>query len=245
MLSSQNATVVVSAVIVCNGEVLIQQRKVSGSLGGIGRWECPGGKVNSGESFDNALRREIREELGLEVKVGRLLYSQINTYSSGVDYLVLYYACTLADHVVYYPIADVQFVPIGTFLHREKTLGHFEYPVLPGTVEAISYLGELTALREEFSFTQHDTTNQSPDETLHVMTYELGSLVEHHHKTKRYGEQGHLGSAKKQMSDLISMCRYYCEQRGWDFNELMSLGEEAYLERMEDLRKYGVKEVKK
>jgi len=93
-----------------------------------------------------------------------------------------------------------------------------------------------------FSFTQHDVTNQTPDETLHVLTYNLGSLVECHHKSKRY-KQGYIDLGKKQMADLISMCRYYSEQKGWSFDELMRLGEEAYLERMEDLKEYGGKQV--
>jgi len=96
-----------------------------------------------------------------------------------------------------------------------------------------------------FSFVQSDICNQTLDETLHVMTYELGGLIECHHKSKRYGEQGYVGLGKKQMSDLISMCRMYCEQKGWDYDELMRLGEETYLERIEDLRKYGIQEVKK
>ena len=91
----------------------------------------------------------------------------------------------------------------------------------------------------DFSFVQSDVTNQTSDETLHVMTYELGHLVELHHKSKRYGPQGYLGDAKKEMADLISMCRMYCEQKGWNFDELMKSGEESYLERMEDLRKHG------
>ena len=94
-----------------------------------------------------------------------------------------------------------------------------------------------------FSFTKHDVTNQTSDETLHILTYNLGGLIECYHKSKRYGEKGYVGLAKKQMADLISMCRYYCEQKGWNFDELMRFGEEAYLERMEDLKEHGIKEV--
>ena len=96
-----------------------------------------------------------------------------------------------------------------------------------------------------FSFVEHDACIQTPDETLHIITYNLGGLIECHHKSKRYGPQGYGDLAKKQMSDLISMCRMYCEQKGWSFEELMKLGEEGYLERMEDLRKYGIQEVEK
>ena len=95
-----------------------------------------------------------------------------------------------------------------------------------------------------FSFVRNDVTNQTPDETLHVITYELGKVVESYHKSKRYGAAAYYSDAnqQKEMSDLISMCRMYCEQRGWNFEELMKFGEEAYLERIDDLRKYGVKE---
>jgi A/G-specific adenine glycosylase len=51
-----------------NGELLIAQRPLEGLLGGL--WEFPGGKVESGETLPDCLRRELREELGIEVDVG-------------------------------------------------------------------------------------------------------------------------------------------------------------------------------
>jgi A/G-specific adenine glycosylase len=48
--------------------VLIDKRKENGLLGGL--WEFPGGKVEAGEDFQTALVREIKEELGVELKVG-------------------------------------------------------------------------------------------------------------------------------------------------------------------------------
>jgi A/G-specific adenine glycosylase len=46
---------------------LIAQRPLDGMLGGL--WEFPGGKQEPGESLPECLRREIKEELGLEIEV--------------------------------------------------------------------------------------------------------------------------------------------------------------------------------
>ncbi len=50
------------------GSILIQQRKPEGLLGGL--WEFPGGKLEPGESLSDCVHREVKEELGIEVKVG-------------------------------------------------------------------------------------------------------------------------------------------------------------------------------
>jgi A/G-specific adenine glycosylase len=60
-----------AAVIVENGKVLISRRPSKGLLGGM--WEFPGGKVEKEESFQQALEREILEELGCTVSVGKEL----------------------------------------------------------------------------------------------------------------------------------------------------------------------------
>ena len=59
---------VTAAVIQRDGQVLIARRPENGLLGGL--WEFPGGKVEPGETLPDCLRREIREELGVEVQVG-------------------------------------------------------------------------------------------------------------------------------------------------------------------------------
>lgn len=48
--------------------LLAAQRRSPPEL--AGQWEFPGGKVEPGESHENALRREIREELGVEIELG-------------------------------------------------------------------------------------------------------------------------------------------------------------------------------
>ncbi|MFC1996056.1 A/G-specific adenine glycosylase [Chloroflexota bacterium] len=59
---------VAAAVIRRNGQVFIAQRPDKGLLGGM--WEFPGGKTEEDESLDVCLKREICEELGVDIEVG-------------------------------------------------------------------------------------------------------------------------------------------------------------------------------
>jgi A/G-specific adenine glycosylase len=58
---------VTAAVIHRDGLVLIAQRPAKGLLGGL--WEFPGGKLEDGEDLETCLKREICEELGIEIRV--------------------------------------------------------------------------------------------------------------------------------------------------------------------------------
>lgn len=59
---------VTAAVIWRDGRVLLARRPENGLLGGL--WEFPGGKLESGETLETCLEREIREELGVRIRVG-------------------------------------------------------------------------------------------------------------------------------------------------------------------------------
>jgi 8-oxo-dGTP diphosphatase len=61
---------VVAAIIIRNGQVFATQR---GYGDWKGWWEFPGGKIEPGESPEEALRREIREELDAEIRIESLL----------------------------------------------------------------------------------------------------------------------------------------------------------------------------
>jgi len=61
------------------GQFLIAQRPAEGLLGGL--WEFPGGKVEPGESLTDAVRREIREELALDVTPGEFLVEVAHAYT--------------------------------------------------------------------------------------------------------------------------------------------------------------------
>jgi A/G-specific adenine glycosylase len=60
---------VTAAIIRRDGKILLAKRPAEGLLGGM--WEFPGGKVEAGESLTSALQREIYEELGTKIRVGK------------------------------------------------------------------------------------------------------------------------------------------------------------------------------
>jgi mutator protein MutT len=61
---------VCGALIEHEGKVLVAQRKYADRFGGL--WEFPGGKIEDGESKEQAMRRELDEELGIDVEVAGL-----------------------------------------------------------------------------------------------------------------------------------------------------------------------------
>lgn len=70
--------IVVAAVIVRDGRVLACQRSGAGKF--PLKWEFPGGKIQSGETPENALERELREELGVAAKIGSEIFRARHKY---------------------------------------------------------------------------------------------------------------------------------------------------------------------
>jgi mutator protein MutT len=60
------------------GKLLISRRSEGSHLSGL--WEFPGGKREPNESFETCLARELREELGIEVRVSELIESVTHEY---------------------------------------------------------------------------------------------------------------------------------------------------------------------
>ena len=61
------------------GQILIDRRRAEGLMGGM--WEFPGGKVETGETIEECIQREILEELGIEIAVGDRLITIHHDYS--------------------------------------------------------------------------------------------------------------------------------------------------------------------
>ena len=69
---------VTAAVIEKDGKILIARRKRDDSQ--AGKWEFPGGKLEAGETPEACLKRELREELGIETEVGAFFCSSRFVY---------------------------------------------------------------------------------------------------------------------------------------------------------------------
>ncbi len=81
--------IVVSAGIIArSGRILLSQRRPDRAL--ALKWEFPGGKVEKGESPQDALERELREELGIQTRTGRI-YDSVFQHREGSDLLILFY----------------------------------------------------------------------------------------------------------------------------------------------------------
>lgn len=81
---------VTAAIIIKDDLILIAQRGKDESL--AGKWEFPGGKIESGETPQECLKREIKEELNIEIQVGEFLGESIYTYPNGQIKLMGYFA---------------------------------------------------------------------------------------------------------------------------------------------------------
>ena len=71
-----------------DGEILIDQRLDSASMGGM--WEFPGGKKESNEPIEKAITREIKEEIGIDIKLVEKLLSFEHTYSHKKLFFTVY-----------------------------------------------------------------------------------------------------------------------------------------------------------
>ncbi len=87
------AVEVVAAVVERDGRYLITRRLEGTHLAGL--WEFPGGKLLPGEKPEDGLRRELREELGVDPAVGEPMQTVDWTYP-GKRVRLLFFRCSIA-----------------------------------------------------------------------------------------------------------------------------------------------------
>ena len=118
-LKTKNCVEVSAALIFRDRKLLITQRHAKSHLGGL--WEFPGGKREPGETFEQCLVREIREELGVEISVGELFEEISHDYPEKSVRLKFFTCKLLSGEPEPLDCADVKWV-------TKMELADFEFP---------------------------------------------------------------------------------------------------------------------
>jgi len=126
---TKGALQVAIGVIVRQGMVLICQRREGDSFGGY--WEFPGGKIESGEDARGCLKRELQEELGIEVAV-RPAYHQLEMEIFELSFAFSFHRCSIL-------LGEPEAKEVAKFLWvKPEDLKHFT--LTPGTEATLSTL---------------------------------------------------------------------------------------------------------
>lgn len=116
---------IVAALIYRDGGIILQQRPQESSTYPevAGRWEIPGGKVERGETLEEALLREVKEETGLTVSIVGLVHARVTMWEAG-PVVVCFYAC----------VREAGSAPNAKYVRFGKLP---EYNPLPGILDAV------------------------------------------------------------------------------------------------------------
>ncbi len=119
MSAAKKVIEVSAALIFRDGQLLITQRHAQAHLGGL--WEFPGGKREVGETFEQCLFREIREELGVEISVGELFEEISHDYPEKSVHLKFFICKLIAGEPQPLDCAAVKWI-------SKAQLHEFEFP---------------------------------------------------------------------------------------------------------------------
>ena len=115
-----NIIKVTAAILEKDGKILIAKRKTGDKLF-AGLWEFPGGKVEEGETPEECMAREIKEELNISVEVGELITSNKHKYPHGIFELLAYRVKYISGEIVLNAHNEIKWVNIDD-------MANFEFP---------------------------------------------------------------------------------------------------------------------
>ncbi len=122
--------VAVGVLMQADGQFLLTSRPEGKVYAGY--WEFPGGKLEAGESVEQALRRELQEELGITIGAAQVWKTQMVDYPHA---LVRLHFCKVCEWQGELQIREAQ-------SHACQTLPVAVVPVLPGTVPVLGWLAQ-------------------------------------------------------------------------------------------------------
>lgn len=106
---------VTAAIIRKGSKILIARRAPSKHLGGF--WEFPGGKIEEGETAQECLKRELEEELGIIIKVGKFFMENEHYYDDKIILLKAYECEHTSGSIVLNDHDQVQWVETSEFVN--------------------------------------------------------------------------------------------------------------------------------
>lgn len=115
----------VAVIVNQNKQVLIDKRLPTGSMANL--WEFPGGKIEAGETAIDCIKREIKEELGISIKVNAHLIDIDHTYSKFSLTLSVYFAQIISGKPQSLECAEIRWV-------KANELYQFEFPEANQTI---------------------------------------------------------------------------------------------------------------
>jgi mutator protein MutT len=129
-------TEVSAALIFRDGKLLITRRHAKSHLGGL--WEFPGGKREAGETSEECLVREIREELGVEISVGESFSEISHDYPEKSVHLKFFICKLISGEPQPLDCAAVKWI-------GKTELANFEFPA--ADAQLLEKLGSLDFAR--------------------------------------------------------------------------------------------------
>lgn len=104
---------VTAAIITKDNLILIAQRGKNEKLSGM--WEFPGGKIEARETPQQCLKREIQEELNIEIEVGKFFGESDYTYPNGEIKLLAYFAIIVKGDIKLSVHDEVKWISVNEF----------------------------------------------------------------------------------------------------------------------------------
>ncbi|MCM3088598.1 (deoxy)nucleoside triphosphate pyrophosphohydrolase [Bhargavaea ginsengi] len=127
---------VVGAVIWRDGKILCAQRGATKTL--AYKWEFPGGKIERGESPEEALIREIQEEMNCDIDVGEQVEHTVHEYEFGFVHLTTFHCELVKDNWILTEHIDIKWL-------EPKDLHTLDWA--PADIPAIQKLQSLHSLQ--------------------------------------------------------------------------------------------------